>query len=103
MKKVAVPIIILVTIGIGAFLVISWAKQPKPKVKPEEAIPELQVSSVEKEKVGVTLISVYDNYQVDPELKLNCGFGCLVKLEKENILFDTGGNSSILLFNLKKM
>jgi len=103
MKKVAVPIIILVAIGIGAFLVISWAKQPKPKVKPEEAIPELQVSSVEKEKVGVTLISVYDNYQVDPELKLNWGFGCLVKLEKGNILFDTGGSSSILLFNLKKM
>ena len=93
MKKVAMPIIILVMIGIGAFLAISWAKQPEPKVK----------TLVEKEKVGVTLISVYDNYQVNPELKTDWGFACLVKLEKENILFDTGGNSSILLFNLEKM
>jgi len=59
MKKVAMPIIILVMIG--AFLAISWAKQPKVK------------TLVEKEKVGVTLISVYDNYQVNPELKTDWG------------------------------
>jgi metal-dependent hydrolase (beta-lactamase superfamily II) len=36
-------------------------------------------------------------------LKTAWGFGYLIKTEKENILFDTGGNSEILLFNMKKL
>ncbi len=31
------------------------------------------------------------------------GFGCVIKTPTKNILFDTGGNSSILLKNMKKM
>jgi 7,8-dihydropterin-6-yl-methyl-4-(beta-D-ribofuranosyl)aminobenzene 5'-phosphate synthase len=51
----------------------------------------------------ITLISVYDNYQVNPKLKTAWGFGCVVKTSSEFLLFDTGGNSGILLFNLGKM
>ncbi len=69
----------------------------------EEEDPEVEISLVEKDEFGLTLISVYDNYQVNPQLKTDWGFGCLVKTEKENILFDTGASSEILLFNMGKM
>jgi len=56
----------------------------------------------EKEKPEITLISVYDNYQVDKRLKTAWGFATLIKTPCEPILFDTGGNSEILLSNMKK-
>jgi 7,8-dihydropterin-6-yl-methyl-4-(beta-D-ribofuranosyl)aminobenzene 5'-phosphate synthase len=51
----------------------------------------------------IALISVYDNYQILPELKTAWGFGTVVKTPVETLLFDTGGNSEILLFNMKRM
>jgi len=57
----------------------------------------------EKENPAITLISVYDNYQVDPELKTAWGFATIIKTPQELILFDTGGNSEILLFNMGKL
>ncbi len=49
------------------------------------------------------LISVYDNYQVDKNLKTAWGFATIVKTPQEVILFDTGGNPEILLFNMAKL
>ena len=57
----------------------------------------------EKEKPEITLISVYDNYQVDTRLKTAWGFATIIKTPQELILFDTGGNSKILLSNMKKL
>lgn len=51
----------------------------------------------------ITIISVYDNYQVNPELKTAWGFACIVKMPTETILLDTGGNAAILLSNMQKM
>jgi 7,8-dihydropterin-6-yl-methyl-4-(beta-D-ribofuranosyl)aminobenzene 5'-phosphate synthase len=99
MKKCR-PAIILIMILIG-LSVIGCAQQPKSEMESEEAISKLETTP--KEKIGLTLISVYDNYQINPELKTGWGFSCLVKTEREDILFETGGNSGILLFNMKKM
>ena len=60
-------------------------------------------AQAEKGKSGITLISVYDNYQVDKRLKTAWGFATLIKTPYESILFDTGGNSKILLSNTKKL
>ena len=57
----------------------------------------------EEEKPEMTLISIYDNCQVDPELKTAWGFATIIKTPQELILFDTGGNSEILLFNMGKL
>jgi len=54
-------------------------------------------------KPAVKLISVYDNYQANPEFKTAWGFGCVVETPLERILFDTGGAPEILLFNMRKM
>lgn len=55
------------------------------------------------EKTEITLVSVYDNYRVNPKLKTAWGFGSVIKTPTENILFDTGGDSEILLSNMQKM
>ncbi|MCD6228973.1 MAG: MBL fold metallo-hydrolase, partial [Candidatus Omnitrophica bacterium] len=57
----------------------------------------------EKEKPAITLISVYDNYQVDKKLKTAWGFATVIKTPYESILFDTGGDSKILLSNMEKL
>ncbi|NIM97631.1 MAG: MBL fold metallo-hydrolase [candidate division Zixibacteria bacterium] len=49
------------------------------------------------------MITLYDNYQYNPDLKTGWGFSCLVKAGKENILFDTGADSPTLLANVKKL
>ncbi|QSZ28124.1 MBL fold metallo-hydrolase [Aceticella autotrophica] len=46
---------------------------------------------------------VYDNFQGNSNLKSAWGFSCLVKTKEKTILFDTGGDSAILLENMKKI
>lgn len=58
---------------------------------------------VQENKPEVTLITVFDNYRVNPALKTSWGFGCIIKTPDEVILFDTGGDSEILLYNMRQM
>jgi len=105
--KTLILITILVLIG-GIFL-IQKGKVSKigiPIEKEKEAEIEKKEEFLEKEeqeKPKITLISVYDNYQVNPELKTAWGFGLVIETPFEKILFDTGGDSSVLLFNMKKL
>ncbi|MGM0532788.1 MAG: MBL fold metallo-hydrolase, partial [Bacteroidota bacterium] len=55
------------------------------------------------EQPKITLISVFDNYKVDPDMQTDWGFGSVIQTPDENILFDTGGDSNILLSNMQKM
>lgn len=55
------------------------------------------------QKPGIVMISVYDNYQVNPELETGWGFACVIETPSEKILFDTGGDAEILLSNMQKM
>ena len=64
----------------------------------EVAAGELRTDSTRAE---ITLITIYDNYQHDPDLKTRWGFSCLVQAGGKNILFDTGGDSTTLLANMK--
>ena len=106
-SKIFILIGILILIGGGIFLIqkreIPETKIPQKKEIRIETKEEFLLEEEKKEKSEITLISVYDNYQVNPELQTAWGFGSIVKTEKENILFDTGGNSEILLFNMEKL
>lgn len=51
----------------------------------------------------VTMITVYDNYQHDPELRTGWGFSCLIEADGKKILFDTGGEGPTLLHNMEKL
>ncbi len=46
---------------------------------------------------------VYDNYQSDPDLRTDWGFGCVVDGFAKTILFDTGTSGQILLSNMSKL
>jgi len=113
--KIFILIGILILIGGGIFLTqrekiskmeTSIEKGEKVEVEKEESkIKEKGEFLEEKKKEApeITLMSVYDNYQINPELKTAWGFGCVIKTQKEKILFDVGGNSEILLFNMRKL
>jgi len=76
----------------------SSCKSLQQQAKPEGEEP----SSVPVEGC-VTISVVYDNYQVDSNLSTGWGFGCVIRTPTEVILFDTGGDGSILLSNMEKM
>ncbi len=79
--------------GVGIWFAVQTGEvnQPETPVESEEGKPQ------------IILISVYDNYQVDSELKTAWGFATIIRTPQELLLFDTGGNSEILLFNMKKL
>jgi len=52
---------------------------------------------------GVTIIIIYDNNPYDSQLRPAWGFSCLVRLPQKSILFDTGGDGSILLYNMEQL
>jgi 7,8-dihydropterin-6-yl-methyl-4-(beta-D-ribofuranosyl)aminobenzene 5'-phosphate synthase len=52
---------------------------------------------------NISIKIVFDNYQINPDLTTSWGFGCVIKTAGKSILFDTGGDGSILLSNMKKM
>ena len=68
------------------------AETPAPF--PPQAAPELR---------SPELIIVYDNNPFDNQLRTAWGFSCLIRLAQETILFDTGGDSSTLLHNMRQL
>jgi 7,8-dihydropterin-6-yl-methyl-4-(beta-D-ribofuranosyl)aminobenzene 5'-phosphate synthase len=51
----------------------------------------------------IVITTVYDNYAVDTRLTKSWGFAAAVVFPAATILFDTGGDSSILLANMRQM
>ena len=51
----------------------------------------------------MTVTIVYDNNYYDSRLSPAWGFCCLVKLPQKTILFDTGGDGTVLLHNMSKL
>jgi 7,8-dihydropterin-6-yl-methyl-4-(beta-D-ribofuranosyl)aminobenzene 5'-phosphate synthase len=49
------------------------------------------------------LIIIYDNNPYENQLHTAHGFSCLIRLVQRTILFDTGGDSSNLLYNMKQL
>jgi 7,8-dihydropterin-6-yl-methyl-4-(beta-D-ribofuranosyl)aminobenzene 5'-phosphate synthase len=57
-----------------------------------------------REEPGTSeLIIIYDNNPFDSRLETAWGFSCLVRLPEKTILFDTGGDSEILLGNMERL
>ena len=51
----------------------------------------------------MSITVVYDNNKYDGRLTTAWGFSCVVKFPEETILFDTGGDGTILLSNMAKV
>ena len=52
---------------------------------------------------GRQLLIVYDNYTLKQAVTPDWGFSCLITLPQHQILFDTGGDPSILLKNMQEL
>ena len=57
----------------------------------------------DKPNGAVAITIVYDNNTYDARLAAAWGFSCLIRLPQKTILFDTGGDGSILLSNMAKL
>jgi 7,8-dihydropterin-6-yl-methyl-4-(beta-D-ribofuranosyl)aminobenzene 5'-phosphate synthase len=55
----------------------------------------------ESERSEGRLTILYDNNAYDYRLKSSWGFSCLIEIEGKTILFDTGGDEKILLYNMR--
>ena len=55
----------------------------------------------ESERSQGKLTILYDNNPYDYRLKSSWGFSCLIELWEKTILFDTGGDGGILLYNMR--
>jgi len=77
------------------------AELPTPVIA--EEVPEMDQSSPEQTAnppAPLTIAITYDNNPYDDRLRTAWGFSCLLRLPEKTILFDTGGDSSILLDNM---
>ena len=98
MKVRALYVIVAVLVVVGLVVGASY-HYARLRVSP----PSPTLTSTSSALPEVTLISVYDNYQVRSDLKASWGFATVIKTPKDTILFDTGGSSEILLFNMEKL
>ena len=110
--KIVIVALLIVLLILLAFTLLGKKEEQEPEV--EEKIPKLQPPADETEEVfkksmpEVELVTIYDNYQVNPHLKTGWGFSCFVRRSPEveggfNILFDTGADSPTLLSNMEKL
>jgi len=65
-----------------------------PATVAPEAVPELR---------SPELIIIYDNNPFDNRLRTAWGFSCLVGFHQRTVLFDTGGDSPTLLYNMRQL
>lgn len=89
--------LLVILLAIIAILVAGSCERHE-EIKPEKEEPVAAPTEGE-----FTIIAVYDNYQVKSGLTTAWGFGCVIRTAEKGILFDTGGDSSILLGNMEKM
>jgi 7,8-dihydropterin-6-yl-methyl-4-(beta-D-ribofuranosyl)aminobenzene 5'-phosphate synthase len=89
------------------FLFLSSCVQPElPPSLPSTELPTAKATpseTTEKLEDKVTISIVYDNNSYDQCLKTSWGFSCLIRGLEKNVLFDTGGNSALLLHNMKEL
>jgi len=85
--------VLLVLVGLMAVVIVS-ASTGRSAERPSSKDAAYQPGP------AYALTIVYDNYQYTPELATAWGFGCVVDSPEMRILFDTGGDGSLLLRNL---
>jgi len=102
MEKILIFAILPILIIVFGILILT--REGAKLLEKEIFQKELKISQPETmEKIKITLITIYDNYQSNPELKTGWGFSCLIKINGKRILFDTGADSKTLLSNMEKM
>lgn len=97
-------ILIILILGLSIFLFFdSKTKQEQEHLGFSESPRTGSFSSPEGVENMISVITIFDNYLINPDLRTGWGFSCLIKTDNGNILFDTGDDGEILLENMEKM
>jgi 7,8-dihydropterin-6-yl-methyl-4-(beta-D-ribofuranosyl)aminobenzene 5'-phosphate synthase len=68
-----------------------------------DSMPENHDSTVAPLMSKLEMRILFDNNPYEKGLKVSWGFSCLIKGTEKTILFDTGGDGSVLMANIEKM
>jgi len=98
MDKIILGIVSVLAIGsiIGMTVLLNYEEDKGKQImsnKPEN------ISDV----INPSITVIFDNYLYKEGLKTAWGFSCLIRGIEKTILFDTGGDGSILFENMKKL
>lgn len=77
--------------------------QPQGEAAAPTAPPPVPTATPVDAPGGITITILYDNNEYDERLETAWGFSCLVEGPEETILFDTGGDSGMLLRNMRTL
>jgi len=99
MSKIGVLVILIVTLGIILGLTI-FPRHEKGK-KEQIVLAEENASTTAVKNLSITVS--YDNNPYKERLTAAWGFSCVIRGAEKTILFDTGGDGSILLTNMEKL
>ncbi len=99
MNKIWVLVILIVTIGtiLGVTIFPRYEKGKKGQILQAE---ENNSTAAVK---NLSIIVSYDNNPYKERLTTAWGFSCVIRGTEKTILFDTGGDGSILLANMKEL
>jgi len=67
------------------------------------ATPQKTTSTPTSEDKDLSLTIVYDNNPYDEKLETRWGFSCFIRGAEKTILFDVGGDGSVLLKNMEEL
>ncbi|MGD2249065.1 MAG: MBL fold metallo-hydrolase [Candidatus Methanofastidiosia archaeon] len=76
-------------------------KEQEQEKEPEEKDKAKEITKSQSKTFSITV--VYDNNEYNEDLQSSWGFSCFIQGLEKTILFDTGGNGTILLNNMEKM
>ncbi|GAH88005.1 unnamed protein product, partial [marine sediment metagenome] len=102
MKKITLLVILTLAILIGVTVGIITFFEYK-KVEKEELISNVTEDISISATKNLTITIIYDNNPYNEELETRWGFSCLVEGLEKTILFDVGGEGSVLLKNMEKL
>ena len=95
------PLIILTIAAIGTILGTAIFSKPANGKNGQIMQSEASVSTTAAKNLSITV--TYDNNPCRKKLTTAWGFSCLIRGTEKTILFDTGGDGSILLANMEKL
>jgi len=93
-NKITTLLVVLLLMNINAFTQL--------KMDSENSQPKKTESKTTK-KNTVKMTVLYDNYLFSEGTKTAWGFSCVIEGTEKNILFDTGGESEVLMHNIDKL
>ena len=93
-NKITTLLVALLLMNIYAFTQPKMDSENSQPIKTENKI-------IEKNTVKMTIL--YDNYVFTEGTKTAWGFSCFIEGTEKIILFDTGGEGEVLMFNINKL